>query len=232
MRYEIVFDTETTGLQAGSDRIVEIGAIKLIDFQRVGDPFHVYLNPEGKEVHPAAFKVHGLSNEFLKDKPTFKEIVDDFLAYIGDAHLVAHNAFFDIKFLNAELNLLGYDPILEDKVIDTLQLARKLFPKGPNTLDALCKRLMIDNSHRTLHGALLDSEILTEVYIELSGGKQKKFTFSGQEDIAKEQLVSVDIKSLEFFKGSLLTSEELKAQQALCEAYPNLNWNKVKEKAP
>lgn len=228
MRCEVVFDLETTGLNPELDRIIEIGAIKLVDFQRVGKPFHVYLNPERRRVNPEAFKIHGLSNNFLRYKPKFKEVVDDFLAYIGDAKLVAHNASFDIKFLNFELRRLGYDHFPSDKVIDTLQMARKIFPQKQNTLDALCKRFKIDNSRRTLHGALLDSEILSEVYIELSGGKQRGFAFLEEEGAPKEKPRSYDISSLEFFNESLLTSEELKAHQDLCAAYPHLNWNKVK----
>ena len=170
---EIVFDTETTGLNPlGGDRVVELGCVELVDYMPTGMVFHVYLNPE-RDMPEQAFRVHGLSTEFLSDKPLFVDIVDDFTTFIGDAKLVAHNASFDLGFLNAELARAGRDPIQSERIIDTLQIARRKYPFGPNTLDALCQRLAIDNSKRTKHGALLDAEILAEVYIELLGGRQK-----------------------------------------------------------
>lgn len=169
---EIVFDTETTGLARLEDRVIEIGGVEMVNRFLTGRTFHVYINPQGKEVHPDALAVHGISNEQLVDKPVFADIVDDFLAFFDGAKLVAHNAMFDLGFINAELDRLGREPIGTDRIVDTLALARRRNPMGPNTLDALCRRYGIDNSHRTLHGALLDSEILAEVYIELIGGKQ------------------------------------------------------------
>lgn len=169
---EIVFDTETTGLSRLEDRVIEIGGVEMVNRFLTGRTFHVYINPQGKEVHPDALAVHGISNEQLVDKPVFADIVDDFLAFFDGAKLVAHNAMFDLGFINAELDRLGREPIGTDRIVDTLALARRRNPMGPNTLDALCRRYGIDNSHRTLHGALLDSEILAEVYIELIGGKQ------------------------------------------------------------
>ncbi|MHC3938914.1 DNA polymerase III subunit epsilon [Paenochrobactrum sp. BZR 201-1] len=169
---EIVFDTETTGLSRVDDRVIEIGGVEMVNRFLTGRTFHVYINPQGKEVHPDALAVHGISNEQLLDKPVFADIVDDFLAFFEGAKLVAHNAMFDLGFINAELDRLGREPIGTDRIVDTLALARRRNPMGPNTLDALCRRYGIDNSHRTLHGALLDSEILAEVYIELIGGKQ------------------------------------------------------------
>ena len=170
---EIVFDTETTGLNPlGGDRVVEIGCVELIDFVPTGENFHVYLNPE-RDMPDAAFRVHGLSNEFLRDKPRFIDVADDFESFIGDAKLVAHNASFDLGFLNAELSRIGRAEIVSERIIDTLIIARRKFPFGPNNLDALCQRLQIDNSRRTKHGALLDAEILAEVYVELLGGRQK-----------------------------------------------------------
>lgn len=169
---EIVFDTETTGLSRLEDRVIEIGGVEMVNRFLTGRTFHVYINPQGKEVHPDALAVHGISNEQLLDKPAFADIVDDFLEFFDDAKLVAHNAMFDLGFINAELERLGREPIGTDRIVDTLALARRRNPMGPNTLDALCRRYGIDNSHRTLHGALLDSEILAEVYIELIGGKQ------------------------------------------------------------
>ena len=169
---EIVFDTETTGLNPlGGDRIVEIGCVELFNRLPTGETFHVYLNPE-RDMPEAAFRVHGLSVEFLSDKPLFTDIAQDFIDFIGDAALVAHNASFDMGFINAELVRVNRPTIDSERVIDTLQIARRKHPFGPNSLDALCQRYNIDNSKRTKHGALLDSEILAEVYIELTGGRQ------------------------------------------------------------
>jgi DNA polymerase-3 subunit epsilon len=169
---EIVMDTETTGLDPrNGDRIVEIGGVELINHIPTGQSFHVYINPE-RAMPRAAFDVHGLSDDFLKDKPVFATIAADFLAFIADARLVIHNAAFDIGFLNAELARLSQPAITWDHVIDTLALAKRRHPAGPNSLDALCSRYGIDNSRRVNHGALLDSELLAEVYIELIGGKQ------------------------------------------------------------
>lgn len=169
---EIIFDTETTGLDKNDDRIIEIGCVELENRFPTGRTYHVYINPQGKQVHPDALRIHGISNEQLQDKPTFPEIAEDFLTFTEGAKLVAHNAMFDLGFINAELQRIGQLPISVDRVVDTLALARRKHPMGPNTLDALCKRYGIDNSRRTLHGALLDSEILADVYIELIGGKQ------------------------------------------------------------
>lgn len=172
MLREVVLDTETTGLDpAKGDRVVEIGCVELLNHIPTGQTFHVYINPE-RSMPQAAFDVHGLSDAFLADKPVFAKIVDDFRAFIKDARLVIHNAAFDVNFLNAELTRLGHPKINDADVLDTLALARRKHPMGPNSLDALCARYGIDNSRRTRHGALLDSEILAEVYIELIGGKQ------------------------------------------------------------
>lgn len=169
---EIIFDTETTGLERLEDRVIEIGGVEMVDRFLTGRTFHVFINPQGRQVHPDALAVHGISNEKLVGEPVFADIVDQFMEFFDGAKLVAHNASFDMGFINAELDRLGLPPIGNDRVIDTLALARRKHPMGPNTLDALCRRYGIDNSHRTLHGALLDSEILAEVYIELIGGKQ------------------------------------------------------------
>lgn len=172
---EIVLDTETTGLEPfEGDRIVEIGAVELWNHVATGKTYHQYINPE-RTMPQAAFEVHGLGDDFLRDKPVFSEIVQDFVDFIGDAKLVIHNAAFDMKFLNAELGWLKRPQLPMDQAIDTLMIARKKFPGSPASLDALCRRFGIDNSSRTLHGALLDSEILAEVYLELIGGKQPDF---------------------------------------------------------
>ncbi len=169
---EIVLDTETTGLDpAQGHRLVEVGCIELINRIPSGANFHAYLNPE-REVPAEAFAIHGLSTEFLRDKPRFPEVVDEFLVFIGDAPLVIHNAGFDHGFLNAELKRIERALIARERLVDTLALARRKHSAGPYNLDALCARYGIDNSRRTKHGALLDAEILAEVYLELIGGRQ------------------------------------------------------------
>src|SRR5438034_8160497 len=169
---EIVLDTETTGLDPyQGDRLVEIGCVELYNKIPTSQSFHCYINPE-REMAASAFEVHGLSGDFLKDKPPFVEVADEFLAFIGEAPLVAHNAGFDLGFLNAELERAAKPVIGSERMIDTLLLARRKHPAGPNRLDDLCLRYGIDNSRRTKHGALLDAEILAEVYIELVGGRQ------------------------------------------------------------
>jgi DNA polymerase III subunit epsilon len=169
---EIVFDTETTGLDANQDRIIELGGIELFNRFPTGRVFHHFLNPQGRPINADAQAVHGISMADLQGKPTFDAIAEEFLAFIDGAKLVAHNAGFDIGFLNTEFARLGRPLVGSDRVVDTLAIARRKHPMGPNSLDALCRRYGIDNSHRTKHGALLDSELLAEVYIELIGGKQ------------------------------------------------------------
>jgi DNA polymerase-3 subunit epsilon len=170
---EIVFDTETTGLYAEQgDRIIEIGAVELENRFPTGRTLHFYINPVDREIHPDAQRVHGISAEFLADKPPFEKIADAFFDFVSDANLVAHNARFDLGFLNAELARLkkpAFDPL---RIVDTLAIARKRHPMGPNSLDALCARYGVDNSNRVKHGALLDAELLAEVYIEMNGGRQ------------------------------------------------------------
>lgn len=175
---EIVMDTETTGLNAnGGDRLVEIACVELNNFIPSGRVWHEYINPE-RDVPREAFAVHGLSTQFLATKPLFSSVVQDFLNFIGDATLVFHNASFDIGFINMELGRLGLTPIPWEQVVDTLALARRKHPGGPNSLDALCKRYSIDNSARTKHGALLDAELLAEVYLQLVGGHQPTLDLS------------------------------------------------------
>lgn len=172
---EIVLDTETTGFDPLSGhRIAEIGCVELLNHLPTGQTFHRYINPE-RDMPDEAFKVHGLSNEFLADKPVFAEVVADFLDFIGDATLVIHNAEFDMKFLNAEFVRLGFATLPMSRSIDTVAMARKKFPGAQANLDALCRRFEIDNTHRTFHGALLDSELLAEVYLQLIGGRQPGF---------------------------------------------------------
>ncbi|MDC0737745.1 DNA polymerase III subunit epsilon [Cognatishimia sp. SS12] len=195
---EIVLDTETTGFDPeGGDRIVEIGCVELHNHMPTGETYHVYINPE-RSMPQGAFEVHGIGPDLLeppkepepgqvilRDKPVFAKVGQSFVDFIGDAKLVIHNAAFDMKFLNFELKRMGLAEIPWERAVDTLAIARKKFPGSPASLDALCRRFLIDNSNRTLHGALLDSEILAEVYLELIGGRQPDFTLgttsSGQD---------------------------------------------------
>jgi DNA polymerase III subunit epsilon len=171
---EIVLDTETTGLDPlRGDRLVEVGCVELFNRMPTGQIFHRYLNPE-REVSAEAFAVHGLSTQFLADKPFFHEVVEEFLAFIGDAPLVIHNALFDISFINAELDRLNRPPMPRERLVDTLLLARRKHPGVSNRLDDLCSRYAIDNIHRTKHGALLDAELLAEVYVDLIGARQSQ----------------------------------------------------------
>lgn len=169
---EIVFDTETTGLDPKTgDRLVEIGCVEVVNRFPTGRNFHVYINP-GRPVPKEAFDVHGLSDEFLADKPRFDDVADAFVAFVGDAHLVAHNASFDMGFINFELKASGRTTFGAERVVDTLMMARRKHPGAPASLDALCNRYGIDRSKRIKHGALLDAELLAEVYLELTGGRQ------------------------------------------------------------
>lgn len=181
---EIVLDTETTGFDPETgDRIVEIGAVELMNHLPTGNTYHVYINPE-RDMPEGAFNVHGLPSEFLSDKPLFGAVAEDFLAFIADAKLVIHNATFDMRFLNAELGWANRPRIPMEQAIDTLEIARKKFPGAGNSLDALCRRFGIDNSARQKHGALLDSELLAEVYLELVGGRQPDLVLAGSETTA------------------------------------------------
>ncbi|MEE4153262.1 MAG: DNA polymerase III subunit epsilon [Erythrobacter sp.] len=169
---EIVFDTETTGLDPrNGDRMVEIGCVEMVDRVATGAVFHAYYNPE-RDMPPEAEAVHGLSSAFLANKPRFAESARELLDFVGDAPLVAHNAGFDFGFLNAELERIGLAPIGLERMVDTVVLARKKHPGAKNSLDALCTRYGIDRSHRVKHGALLDAELLAQVYVELTGGRQ------------------------------------------------------------
>ena len=173
MSRQIVLDTETTGLSAeGGDRIIELGCVELLNRKLTGNNLHLYFNP-GRNSHEDALKVHGISNEFLKDKPKFVEVVDEILQYLQGAEIIIHNAAFDVGFLNKELELVGRPAFRTyvDSVTDTLAMAKEMYPGKRNSLDALCDRLGVDNSGRTLHGALLDAELLADVYINLTRGQ-------------------------------------------------------------
>ena len=181
---EIIFDTETTGLETKLDRIIEIGGIELINNFPTGRSLHLYINPGDRKVHPDALAVHGITDEFLKDKPSFAEVAEQILEFFEGAKWIAHNANFDMGFINAEFERLKLPPVSMEHVVDTLALARRKHPMGPNSLDALCRRYGIDNAHRTKHGALLDSELLAEVYIEMTGGRQAALGLVGIETSA------------------------------------------------
>ena len=169
---EIIFDTETTGFRPDEGhRMVEIGCIEMVNRTETGQSYHCYYNPE-RDMPVEAENIHGLSATFLSDKPLFADKVDELLAFLGDAPLVAHNAAFDFRFLNAELEAVGRDAISLDRMVDTVAMARAKFPGSPASLDALCSRFGVDRSHRIKHGALLDAELLAQVYIELTGGRQ------------------------------------------------------------
>lgn len=196
---QIILDTETTGIgHEKGHRVIEIGCVELVDRKLTGNHYHTYLNPQ-REVDAGAFRVHGISSEFLKDKPLFKDIMPDFLNFVADSELIIHNAPFDLGFLNAELQKARKNLILDEycRILDTLELARKKHPGQRNSLDALCKRYAIDNSNRQLHGALLDAEILALVYLAMTGGQINLF---GDEDGESQASLTPALES-GFVKG-------------------------------
>lgn len=230
---EIVFDTETTGLDPLSgDRIVEIGAVELSNHMPTGRTYHQYVNPL-RSISEEVVKVHGLTEEFLSDKPTFEEICDDFMAFIGsDAYLVAHNASFDMNFLNYQLKAAGRPTFDESKVIDTLVLARKRFPGSRVNLDDLCRRFGVDNTQRTKHGALLDSELLAEVYLELLGGQEPALLQSGVNQPSDFEGVLEAIKTFERKEARVfpVSEEEIQNHQAYLNKLKNPFWAEMAEK--
>ena len=218
---EIVLDTETTGLDPlTGDRIVEIGALELFNHLPTGKQFHKYINPE-RDMPAEAFAVHGLSNEFLADKPLFADIAEEFEEFVKNDTLIIHNASFDMKFLNAELKKTDRAALSFDRVIDSLLLARKKHPAGPNSLDALCRRYKIDNSMRDIHGALLDSELLAGVYLELIGGRQTSLTLAVQgKNQTATQVVTPSTSRIRVNPlPSRLTEEEKQSHQVLVETF-------------
>lgn len=214
---EIVLDTETTGLKPEEGhRLVEIGCVELFNHMPTGRVFHEYINP-GRDMPEEAFRVHGLSSAFLADKPAFEAVADAFLAFIDDAPLVIHNAAFDLGFLNAELEWAGRAPLADARAIDTVMMARTKFPGSPASLDALCRRFGVDNSGREKHGALLDSELLAEVYLELIGGREPGLVLeseTGPQPGRANAPAPAPRRARPAPLGPLLTEEERKAHEA------------------
>lgn len=227
---QIVLDTETTGLEpSDGHKIIEIGCVELVDRKLTGNHYHQYLKPN-REIDEGAIEVHGITNEFLEDKPLFEEVVDDFLAFVDGAELVIHNAPFDIGFLDYELKLLSAKKgAMSDycTVLDTLTLARQMHPGQRNSLDALCKRYDIDNTHRDLHGALLDSEILADVYLRMTGG-QTSLTLGRQSAANAAQAGEIEVRKISSERQPLrvikATDEELKAHQTKLESLNDALW--------
>lgn len=223
---EIVLDTETTGMDpVKGDKIVEIGCVELINHLPTGKHYHVYINPE-RDIPSEATAVHGITDEFVKDKPTFGEIVGDFVEFIGDARLVIHNAEFDVKFLNAELKTFGFPSLDNKKVLDTVRMAREKFPGSPANLDALCRRFGIDNSNRTLHGALLDSQLLAEVYLELLGGRQQGLDIQQKSAAVEKVTASSGERAYREPRDFKPSEEELAAHTAMVSSMKNPLWQK------
>lgn len=226
---EIVFDTETTGLDpASGDRMVEIGCVEMINRVPSGATFHAYFNPE-RDMPAAAEAVHGLSISFLETKPLFAEQVEDILDFLGDAPLVAHNAGFDFGFLNNELKLIGRDPVDMDRMVDTVAIARKRHPGAKVSLDALCTRYGVDRSHRVKHGALLDAELLAQVYVELLGGRQIGLELaadaSASDTITAQSMVQVSQRTRRAPRPHAASSDELARHRAFLEQIEKPLWS-------
>ena len=218
---EIVLDTETTGLNpATGDRIVEIGCVELVNHVATGKSYHQYINPQ-RPMPDEAFRVHGLSDDFLADQPTMADVMADFIGFIGDAPLIIHNADFDMRFINAELNLLGQAQLKMARAVDTVRLAREKFPGAPASLDALCKRFGIDNSSRSLHGALLDAQLLAEVYLELIGGRQPDFGLTADKVSAPVAIRDAERREP---RPHVVSDEELAAHKDFVEKLKNPIW--------
>ncbi len=224
---EIILDTETTGVDPLSGhRVVEIGCVELHGGVSTGKHFHAYLNPE-RDMPDEAFRIHGLSTDFLKNKPVFSQIVDKFMDFIADSPLVIHNASFDMRFINAELDRVGFSPLPMSRAIDTVMMARKKFPGSPASLDALCRRFNIDLSARTKHGALLDAELLAEVYLELLGGRQAALGLernAGAASIDQGAIVPESEKTHLPMRDFPVADEELAAHEKFIASIKNALW--------
>lgn len=217
---EIVLDTETTGLDPDQGhRLVEIAGVELVDYLPTGRSFHRYLNPE-RDMPEEAFRVHGLSAEFLRDYPLFDAVVDELLEFLGDSRLVIHNAVFDLRFLNAELAMHGREALGPGRALDTLHLAQRRFPGAANNLDALCRRFSVDNSARTRHGALLDCELLAEVYLHLIGGRQIGLAFA----LPGQRLAATIVRTARPPRPHVPSPEELAAHAAFIARFDDPVW--------
>jgi len=223
---EIIFDTETTGLDPrGDDRLVEIGCVEMINRVCTGRTFHAYFNPD-RDMPEAAERVHGLSVTFLADKPRFVERAEELLGFIGDSPLVAHNAGFDFGFLNMELGRCGLEAVSLDRMVDTVAIARMRHPGAKNSLDALCTRYGIDRSHRTKHGALLDAELLAQVYVELTGGRQIGLELAGDQSASVVASITVTRRERPFRapRPHSASPAELQAHEAFLAAIKDPLW--------
>ncbi len=232
---EIVLDTETTGLSpADGHRIIEIGALELVHHIPTGETYHIYINPE-RPIDPGAAAVHGITDERVAGEPIFADIIDDFLSFIGSSPLVIHNAPFDMGFINAELERCGKPLLASERAIDTLVMARKKFPGGQASLDALCRKFRIDNSHRDFHGALVDADLLAEVYIELLGGKQQDLTLAASDMLSVEVAAVSDIKpkqvTLRPARPHSANSEELSAHDEFVAQMKKPLWRRFDAKS-
>lgn len=232
---EIVLDTETTGMDPSEgDRLVEIGCVELVNQVPTGRTYHQYINPE-RDVPAEAVAVHGLTEKFLKDKPTFSEVFGDFLDFIGDdSNLVIHNAAFDMKFLNAELKTMGCPAIPNSRVVDSLDMARRKFPGSPASLDALCRRFNIDLSGRELHGALLDAQLLADVYLELLGGRQHGLGLAAENEQTSQagRVVSSELHKDRPFREPRafgVSDEEKAAHEKMLAELTDPLWKDLKE---
>ena len=231
---EIVLDTETTGINPrDGHRIIEIGALELIHHLPTGRSLHFYINPE-RDIDEGAIAVHGITLDFLADKPIFADVADEFLAFIGSDPLVIHNASFDIAFINNELERVDRPVLAMDRAIDTLMMARKKFPGAQANLDALCRRFEIDNAHRDLHGALLDADLLASVYIELLGGRQPGLLLdvdqnseskTSQDELVEDPHFQIDVKNIRPIRVHAPTDDELSAHAEFLASLKDPVWN-------
>lgn len=226
MKREIILDTETTGMDPfAGDRIVEVGCVEVMNLVPTGRTFHHYINPE-REIPADAIAVHGITNEMVKDKPLFLDIATELYEFIGDAPIVAHNAMFDLKFINWEMSRCGFKPYETSQVIDTLALARRQAPGAPASLDALCRRFGIDNSNRTLHGALLDAQLLAEVYLELRGGRQQGLSLGDGAGDA-EYVTDTSNRVARVARQFSVSEDELVAHAEFLKQIKDPLWNKL-----
>lgn len=232
---EIIIDTETTGLKpADGHRIIEIGGLEMVNHVPTGNTYHVYINPE-RDIEPTAMAVHGITDEQVASAPKFAEVVDGFLEFIQDSPLVIHNAPFDMGFLNAEFARCDKPELPNDRAIDTLAMARRKFPGGQASLDALCRKFNIDNTHRSLHGAMVDADLLADVYIELIGGKQPGLTLTVASDQAAPQQAQISAvpkagSQMHEARRHLPSTDELKAHDEFIDGLKDPMWRRLSPK--